>query len=133
MPTEFESTGDVSDIIRLVDILLGEHGCPWDRKQTIDDFRQYITNESAELLEAIESGVWDDVREETGDLLFLCVFLCRIAEKEGRFTLRDCITKLIEKMLRRHPHVFGDVEISGPDDVLQNWDEIKKKEKRDGM
>jgi len=133
MPIEFESTGDISDIIRMVDTLLGEYGCPWDRKQTIDDFRKYIANESAELLEAIESGVWDDVREETGDLLFLCVFLCRIAEKEGRFTLRDCITKLIEKMLRRHPHVFGDVEISGPDDVLQNWDEIKKKEKRDGM
>jgi tetrapyrrole methylase family protein/MazG family protein len=131
MPIEFETTGDISDTIRMVDTLLGEDGCPWDRKQTVGDFIKYIHNESQELMEAIEARDWPHVREEVGDLLFLCVFLCRVAEKEGHFTLKESVTQLIEKMIRRHPHVFGDIEVSGPDEVLANWDEIKKKEREE--
>jgi uncharacterized protein YabN with tetrapyrrole methylase and pyrophosphatase domain len=133
MQAEFDQTGEITDIIRMVDTLLGDSGCPWDQRQTVDDFKKYIGNESRELLDAIEAGNWENAREETGDLLFLCVFLCRVAEKEKRFTLKDTITQLIEKMIRRHPHVFGDTEVSGPDEVLNNWEEIKKREKEEGI
>ena len=131
MPVDFEPTGDIADVIRMVDTLLSDDGCPWDRKQTIDDFLTYIRNESQEVIEAIEAKDWDGICEETGDLLFLCIFLCRIAEKGGHFTLDDAITCLIEKMIRRHPHVFGMTEVSGPEEVLANWDEIKKREKEE--
>jgi len=129
MATEFESTGDIHDLIRMVDTLLGEDGCPWDRKQTVEDFTKYVRNESQEVLDAIEANDWDNLREEVGDLMFLCVFLCRVAEKEGRFTLKESVEYLIEKMIRRHPHVFSDTKVSGPDEVVDNWNEIKKREK----
>lgn len=129
MAAEFERTGDIHDLIRMVDTLLGEGGCPWDREQTIEDFIKFITNESQEVIDAIKAGDWDNTCEEVGDLMFLCVFLCRIAEKEGKFTLKQTVQKLIEKMIRRHPHVFSDTKVSGPAEVLENWQEIKKREK----
>ena len=132
MAADFESTGDIHDIIRMVDTLLGDSGCPWDREQTIEDFIKYITSESQELIDAINARDWDNVREETGDLMFLCVFLCRVAEKEGKFTLKQAVDGIIEKMIRRHPHVFSDTEVSGPAEVLDNWQEIKRKEKNGG-
>ena len=129
MPLEFNKTGDIADVVRMVDILLGDGGCLWDQEQTLETLPEYIRNESREVLDAIEARDWPHVREEIGDLLFICVFLCRIAEKEGRFTLKDAISGLIEKMIRRHPHVFGDTTVSSPDDVVANWNEIKKKER----
>jgi tetrapyrrole methylase family protein/MazG family protein len=129
MPIEFEKTGKIDDIIHMVDALLSDDGCPWDRKQTVEDFSEYIRNESDELLEAIAEADWKHVAEETGDLLFICVFLCRVAEKEGKFTLADTLNTVLDKMIRRHPHVFGTTEVADADEVLANWQEIKKKEK----
>ncbi len=132
MAIKFERTGKIDDVASMVDTLLGPGGCPWDRERTVDDFKEYIRNESAELLDALAEADWAHVAEETGDLLFICVFLCRVAEKEGKFTLADTLNTLIEKMIRRHPHVFGDTAVADADEVLANWKEIKKKEREAG-
>ena len=133
MALEFESTGEISDVVRMSDTLLSPDGCPWDREQTVMDFTKYFGNESAELIEAIESGDDDSIMEEVGDLMFLCAFLCRVAEKEGRFTLTDAVNEVVQKMIRRHPHVFGDVKVTSTEEVLENWQEIKRREKEEGI
>lgn len=104
--------------------------CPWDRKQRLDDCRGYLLEEAHELLAAIEARDADEIREELGDLAFLVAFTARIAEDEGFAPLDEAIETVIEKMIRRHPHVFGDAVAEHPDDVVANWTRIKREEKR---
>jgi len=118
-----------SQLVSLMARLRGPDGCPWDRKQTPQSLKPFLVEECYEVVDAIEDGSPDKVRDELGDLLFQIVFHARIAEEQGRFTIQDVITAIHEKMTRRHPHVFGDEKLSTDKEVLANWEEIKKKEK----
>ena len=104
-------------------------GCPWDRKQTTESLKPFLIEECYEVMEALDEGSPDKIKEELGDLLFQIMFHARIAEEQGRFTIEDVIAANIDKMVRRHPHVFGDAHLSTDREVLANWEEIKKTEK----
>jgi MazG family protein len=113
----------------LVSRLRGPEGCPWDREQTDSSIKMYLLEEAYEVLDAIESGTPEHVCEEMGDLLFQIIFLASIAEGRGEFDLAEVMEKISTKMIRRHPHVFGDTEVKNPAEVSKNWEEIKKTEK----
>lgn len=121
---------EFTDIIKS---LRSENGCPWDREQTHNSLKPCMTEEAAELLAAIRiydtTGNWENMREELGDILLQVVMHSQIAKEEGLFSIEDVITEVSEKMIRRHPHVFGNVKADTADEVLSNWDDIKKKEK----
>lgn len=104
-------------------------GCPWDREQTHHTLRASLIEESAEVLDAIESGDDRHLCEELGDLLLQPVFHAQIAAEEGRFTLDDVVNGICEKLIRRHPHVFGDASAENSAQVMQNWEAIKRDEK----
>ena len=125
------STND-DDFIRLIELmaaLRGPEGCPWDRKQTPESLKPFLVEECYEVIDALDEGNPNKIKEELGDLLFQIVFHARIAEEAGQFSMRDVITAIHEKMTRRHPHVFGEEKLSTDKEVLANWEEIKKKEK----
>jgi tetrapyrrole methylase family protein/MazG family protein len=105
-------------------------GCPWDREQTHASLRTYMIEEAYEVLEALETGDDGKFREEMGDLLLQIVFHSQIAKEEGRFTVSDVIREVHDKMLRRHPHVFGEKRAKDAAEVLKNWEQIKKEERR---
>lgn len=104
-------------------------GCPWDREQSITSLKPYLLEETYEVLDAIERKDWVDLREELGDLLLQPVFQAEIAASEGLFTIVDPLNAIVEKLIRRHPHVFGEVEADTADQVLRNWEQIKRGEK----
>lgn len=104
-------------------------GCPWDREQTPQTLKEYILEEAHELIEAIERGQDEEIKEELGDLLLQIVFLARLAEEKDKFSVRDVITTISEKLVRRHPHIFGQVKVNGADEVKANWEKIKIAEK----
>ena len=117
--------------LRLVDLmarLRGPDGCPWDREQTPESLRPYVIEEAYEVLEAIERGDPDALRDELGDLLLQVVFQAELASEAGRFTIADVASAVIEKLVRRHPHVFGEVEVRDADEVMRNWRRIKAEE-----
>ena len=118
---------------RLLEImaqLRGPGGCPWDREQTPDSLKPYLIEEAYEVLEALD-GEGEHLREELGDLLFQVVFHSQIAAERGDFTMRDVLRRLNEKMVRRHPHVFGDVVVDTPTAVLAQWEALKQREAHD--
>ena len=115
--------------VDLVAKLRSPDGCPWDRKQTTESLKPFLIEECYEVVDALDEGSPDKIKEELGDLLFQIMFHARIAEEQGRFTIEDVIAANIDKMVRRHPHVFGDAHFSTDREVLANWEEIKKKEK----
>ena len=104
-------------------------GCPWDREQTFDSIKRHTLEETYEDLEAIEDRDWPALCEELGDLLLQPVFYAQMASEEGLFTAEDALRSINEKLIRRHPHIFGDVVANTADEVLTNWDAIKKQEK----
>jgi len=104
-------------------------GCPWDREQTHTSLRRALLEEAHEVLEAIDAGDGDRLRDELGDLLLQVVFHAQIEEDQGGFTIDDVARDLVAKLVRRHPHVFGDVEAETPEAVVRNWDLIKQEEK----
>jgi MazG family protein len=110
--------------------LRGPGGCPWDLEQTHASLRTYLLEESYEVLEAMESGDDSKFADEMGDLLFQVVFHSQIATEEQRFTVADVIREIHDKMIRRHPHVFGDVNAKDSAEVLRNWEQIKAEERR---
>jgi MazG family protein len=112
--------------------LRARNGCPWDIEQTHTSLRTYLIEEAYEVLEALESG--DDAKfaEELGDLLLQVVFHAQIASEEGRFTSADVVRKIHQKMVRRHPHVFGEKRAKDATEVLKNWEQIKSEERRAG-
>lgn len=121
------------DFLKIIKTLRGENGCPWDREQTHSSLRPCMTEEAAEVVAAIriyeKTGRFENLREELGDVLLQVVMHACIAQEEGVFTMEDVVNEVAEKMVRRHPHVFGEVQAETSAQVLQNWDEIKKKEK----
>lgn len=110
--------------------LRAENGCPWDREQTHATLRTYLIEEAYEVLDALESGEDAKFAEEMGDLLLQIVFHSQIASEEGRFTVADVIREIHEKMVRRHPHVFGEKRAKDAAEVLKNWEQIKVEERR---
>jgi len=104
-------------------------GCPWDLAQSPQTLKAYILEEAHELIEAIDRGADGEIREELGDLLLQIVFLARLAEEKNSFSIRDVITTIVEKLIRRHPHIFGRVKVTGADEVKANWEKIKIGEK----
>ncbi len=109
-----------------------EKGCPWDREQTVDSLKPFLIEECYELIDAIDSGDVDKHREELGDMLLQIVFQVQLREELGQFTFDDIATTLAEKLIRRHPHVFGDTKVTGSKDVLTKWEAIKNTEKKSG-
>jgi tetrapyrrole methylase family protein/MazG family protein len=109
--------------------LAGPFGCPWDREQTHASLRAFLLEETHETLEALDAEDWPDVRDELGDLLLQIVFHAELARQAGRFELGDVAAAITRKLIRRHPHIFGDVAVSGSAEVLQNWEAIKATER----
>lgn len=106
-----------------------EDGCPWDTKQTIRSLRKNLLEECYEALDVIDTGKYADLAEELGDLLLIIVMIANIGEEEGIFDLAEMVTSITKKMIRRHPHIFGDVQVNGVEEVFVNWDQIKKQER----
>ncbi len=104
-------------------------GCPWDREQNFDTIKPYLLEETYEVMDAIDSRDWKGLAEELGDLLLQSVFFAQMASEEGHFDIRDSLDAINSKLIRRHPHVFGDGSAKTSDEVLRKWDEIKKTEK----
>lgn len=124
----------MSQFDRLVDImarLRGPDGCPWDREQTHKSLKPYLIEEAYEVLEAIDSGDHRELCEELGDVLLQIVFHAQLAREEGRFTVDDVAAAISEKLVRRHPHVFGDLTVDDAGQVLRNWEAIKSREKEE--
>jgi len=117
-------------LVELMDILRGPDGCPWDREQTRETLKPMLIEEAYEVLEALDSPEPDELCEELGDLLFQVVFHSRIAKERGDFDAYDVCRRVYEKMVNRHPHVFGDRTIETSEELLQNWEEIKAEEKQ---
>jgi tetrapyrrole methylase family protein/MazG family protein len=109
--------------------LRGPNGCPWDKKQTHESLKKYLIEEAYELIEAIDNEDSEHMTEELGDVLLQVMLHAQIGEDEGYFTIDDVIEGLSEKMVRRHPHVFGDVQAENEEEVLKNWQSIKQEEK----
>ncbi len=124
------SAGDAfARLVAIMRRLRAPDGCPWDQEQTLATLKPYLLEESYEVLEAIDHQDWPALCEELGDLLLQPVFQARIAEDEGHFTIADSLNSIVEKLIRRHPHVFGDVSAPTSADVLRNWEQIKRAEK----
>jgi MazG family protein len=118
------------DLVALQARLRAPGGCPWDREQTHQTLKTYLIEEAYEVLDALEHGVPDELTEELGDLLLQILFHSDIAKEAGRFDIADVISGIHEKMVRRHPHVFGSVKADTPQQVLKNWAQLKAQEKR---
>jgi tetrapyrrole methylase family protein/MazG family protein len=119
----------VLDLLKIMHLLRSPGGCPWDREQTHQSLARNLLEEAHETLEAIDSGDPDHLREELGDLLLQVVFHAEMAMQEGTFDIDDVAKAITEKLVRRHPHVFGDVEVDSAAEVLVNWERIKSEEK----
>src|SRR5215475_2405265 len=122
-----------ADLVELMDRLRSPGGCPWDREQTYATLAPMLLEEAYEAFDALEEarqGRPDDLREELGDLLFQITFFARVAKERGEFNIDEVINQVYEKMVRRHPHVFGDTTAGDSAEVLRNWEAIKAEEKR---
>lgn len=116
-------------LLSTTDHLLGPEGCQWDREQTLLSMRESVLEEACEVIEAIDEGNDDDLIEELGDLLYNIIFFCKLAEKENRFKTADPIHKIVEKLISRHPHVFGEKKLEDMNAIIEQWEQIKKEEK----
>jgi tetrapyrrole methylase family protein/MazG family protein len=116
------------DLVSIMAKLRGAGGCPWDRRQTKATLKPFLIEETYEILETLDAGDDEGLREELGDLLFHIIFMARIAQEEGAFNIYDVIQTVSEKMIRRHPHVFGRSQVSSHHEVEVNWANLKAKE-----
>ncbi|MBN1897339.1 MAG: nucleoside triphosphate pyrophosphohydrolase [Spirochaetes bacterium] len=125
MINEFEN------LVNTIKRLRGKNGCPWDKKQNFKSIIEPLVEESYEIIDAINLKNYSLLKEELGDLLIQIIFLSRLAEEKKRFNILDVIRGAKEKLIRRHPHIFGDIKVKGTKQVLENWERIKKTEKED--
>jgi MazG family protein len=117
-------------LVELMGQLLAPDGCPWDREQDYSSLRQYVLEEACEVIDAIDRGKPEELVDELGDLSLQIVFLSELARRDGAFGPDDVVRAICDKLVRRHPHVFGDATVAGSEDVLRNWDAIKRTEKQ---
>ena len=129
-PKKAEHGGGLLGLVQVVDRLLGPGGCPWDIAQTHDSLKKYLLEEAYETIEAIESGSKEALHEELGDLLLQPLMHTQIRQRDGDWGIQSVAEGIAEKLVRRHPHVFGDVAVEDADEVLRNWDQIKQQEKQ---
>lgn len=130
---EFKQDRPLYVLEEIAQILRGENGCAWDKKQTMATLKPYVIEEGHELCDAIDSGDAAHIREELGDLLFQIYSIAQIADEQGLFTIDDVAREMAEKLVRRHPHVFGGDRIDDPQKIIERWEQIKKIEKKDRM
>lgn len=124
---------DVKPLLELMARLRDpDHGCPWDIRQDFSTIAPYTVEEAYEVEDAIQRDDMDDLKDELGDLLFQVVFHARMAEEQGSFDFRDVVENLVEKMTRRHPHVFGDAEIGDAEAQTAHWEQLKQEERKSG-
>lgn len=114
-------------LVEMMKILRGTQGCPWDREQTPESITSHLVEEVYEFIEALAQGDVNAMKEELGDLLLLVIFQAQMAAEGGRFTIGDAAAGVSEKLIRRHPHVFGDVQVKDSAEVVRNWSKIKQK------
>ena len=126
-----EILNEIKQLIEVLNRLRAPDGCPWDREQTPDTIKKYILEEAYELYEAIEKRDPSEVEEELGDLFFLLLFLADLYEEKGLFKFSSSLSKIREKMIRRHPHIFGNIKVDGAQDVINNWQAIKGEEAKE--
>lgn len=135
MMDKHEKKYSYEELLEIIKVLRSENGCPWDKVQTHESLKPCMMEEAAELLASIrifdQTGNFENMREELGDVLLQVVMHAQIASEEGLFTMEDVVDEISRKMVRRHPHVFGTESAETPDAVLTNWEEIKKEEKND--
>jgi nucleoside triphosphate diphosphatase len=124
-----DATASLAEAIAIMARLRGPDGCPWDREQTFDSIKRHTLEETYEVFDAIERRAWPDLKDELGDLLLQVLFYAQMASEAGYFTLQEVASNLNAKLIRRHPHIFGDVVASNSTDVLRNWEQIKQSEK----
>jgi tetrapyrrole methylase family protein/MazG family protein len=129
--TQIYKTRSVEDLQKIMVKLLSPEGCPWDREQSPKTLAPFAIEEAFELAEAIEKNDLNGIKEELGDVLLQVIFHSTLAQNAKQFTLEDVIETVCTKLIRRHPHVFGDAKVKDSDEVLKNWTEIKKEEKKD--
>lgn len=127
---QYKDSYDVEDLKNIIDLLRGENGCPWDREQTHESIRRNFLEESYEVCQAIDDGSTEDLKEELGDVLMQVIFHSSIEEQHGRFDFSGVADTCCKKLIYRHPHVFGNVHVTGTDNVLENWDDLKRREKK---
>jgi MazG family protein len=131
MPANPTTTGERFErLVAIMARLRSPGGCPWDREQNFDTLKPYLIEESYEVLDAIDRRDWHGLADELGDLMLQPVFLAQMASEEGRFRIDDSLDAIAEKLVRRHPHVFGTGDAKTADDVKRRWDEIKTEEKK---
>jgi len=119
---------DFQELLKIMEALRSEKGCPWDKEQTRESLKPFIVEEAYEVIEAIDESDPEKIKEELGDLLFQIVFQCQIAKEKNEFTISDVIDKIGNKMIARHPHVFGEANYKTTDEVLVHWEKQKKLE-----
>ena len=119
---------ELQELLKIMEALRSDKGCPWDKEQTRESLKAFIVEEAYELIEAIDESDPEKIKEELGDLLFQIVFQCQIAKENNEFKVSDVIEKISKKMIARHPHVFGKADYKTADEVLLHWEEQKKLE-----
>lgn len=129
-PLERQDGATFTRLVGVMRRLLGPGGCPWDREQTFETTRKYVLEEACEVVDAIDSGDRNALREELGDLVLQVVFLSELARSERLFAIDEVIAGIVDKLVTRHPHVFGDMDAKTADEVLANWEKIKAQEKK---
>ena len=127
---EFKDRYTCEDLVRIVTLLRSPGGCPWDREQTHESIRKNFIEETYEVVEAIDQGSPEMLREELGDVLLQILLHAEMEREKGVFDFNDVCNEIAQKLIIRHPHVFGDVTVSGTDEVLTNWDAIKRATKK---
>ncbi|MGN0686597.1 MAG: nucleoside triphosphate pyrophosphohydrolase [Oscillospiraceae bacterium] len=126
---EFKDRYNIDDLLEIMALLRSENGCPWDKVQTHESIRTDLIEETYEVCEGIDNNSPEMLREELGDLLLQIAFHSQIEREFGNFTFEDVCNDICQKLVYRHPHVFGEVKVNGSDEVLKNWDALKKESK----
>lgn len=120
-----------NELVEIMARLRAPNGCPWDREQSFDTIKPYTLEETYEVLDAIEKRDWPGLAEELGDFMLQAVFYAQMADEAGHFRVEDALQHIVQKLIRRHPHVFGTVDAKTSDEVLRNWNDIKDEERKD--
>jgi MazG family protein len=129
-PLELQDGTTLSRLVGVMRRLLADDGCPWDREQSLESLRQYVLEEACEVMDAIDGGDRQALREELGDLLLQIVFQAELARREKTFAIDDVVAGIVDKLVTRHPHVFGNLDVGTADEVLRNWEKAKAQEKK---
>ncbi len=130
MKRELKASYSWQELLDIVDDLRGEEGCPWDRALTMEGLKEYLVKETQEVCAAVDADDMDNLCEELGDVLFEVVLYTRMASERGAFAMNDVVSGAAAKMVRRHPHVFGDVHYDSPEEQHAAWQQIKEEERR---